>query len=98
LRIITSQFTITEINDMLNRENLIVNKTYQRSPHIWDLGHADLATTNRYLATTAAGLRGAAKQFKSVRTAFAPDLYEHADQPVPADQTSRIEVSEKSVS
>jgi hypothetical protein len=35
MRIITSQFTITEINDMLNRENLTVNRTYQRSPHIW---------------------------------------------------------------
>jgi hypothetical protein len=37
MKIITSQFTITEINDMLNRENLTVNKTYQRSPHIWPL-------------------------------------------------------------
>lgn len=37
VKIITSQFTITEINDMLNRENLVVNQTYQRSPRIWPL-------------------------------------------------------------
>jgi hypothetical protein len=30
-----SQFTISEIRDMLDRKDLIVNTTYQRSPNIW---------------------------------------------------------------
>jgi integrase len=63
------------------------------------LGHADLATTNRYLATTAVALRGAAKQFESARARrFAQDSHNPADQPPTADHTPRSEVSEKSVS
>ena len=35
MKIISSQFTISEIRDQLGRGDLIVNKAYQRSPGIW---------------------------------------------------------------
>ncbi len=63
------------------------------------LGHADLTTTNRYLATPPVELRRAAKQLESARTrGFAHDSHRPADQPIPADRNPLSEVSEKSVS
>lgn len=35
MKIMHSQFTISEIRDMLDRKDLVVNTTYQRSPNIW---------------------------------------------------------------
>lgn len=35
MKIATSQYTIAEIHDMLQRQALVVNNEYQRSPRIW---------------------------------------------------------------
>ena len=35
MKILHSQFTIAEVRDMLERGDLTVNKSYQRSPNIW---------------------------------------------------------------
>jgi len=63
------------------------------------LGHTDLTTTNRYLATSAVAFRAAAKLFDAARAdGFAHYSHKLADQSLPPAQASRVEVSEKSVS
>jgi len=37
MKVINTQLTVSEIKDMINRKDLIVNKEYQRSPNIWPI-------------------------------------------------------------
>jgi integrase len=63
------------------------------------LGHADLTTTNRYLATSAVAFNAAAKLYDSARArGFAQNSHTPANTHVLPKQNARTEVSEKSVS
>jgi integrase len=51
--------------------------------HVRDwLGHADMATTSKYLSTTRTGLQQARRQFERHRESFAHDLHKRRQQPV----------------
>ena len=66
--------------------------------HVRDwLGHADMATTSRYLATTRVGLQQARKAFEQYREGFAHDSHKRDEQTHSDADSSASEMSANSL-